>query len=72
MNMLDIASNRDVDNTCQAKSPDIVIYGPAWVLSHPWSGQLLRDLIEQSWSVTTDSSGRYHAIMPLSMTEGQA
>lgn len=69
---LDISPNRDAINTCQDNSNSIVIYGPAWILSHPWSDVLLRDLIEQRWSVTTDSSGRYHAIMPLSMTEGEA
>lgn len=69
---LDITQNSDIDNTCQDNFQTIVIYGPAWILSNPWSDVLLRDLIEQNWSVTTDSAGRYHAFMALSMTEGEA
>lgn len=69
---LDIANHSDIDNTCQDDFPAIVIYGPAWILSHPWSDVLLRDLLAEDWSVTQDSAGRYHAIMPLSMTEGEA
>lgn len=73
MNMaLDINANRDAINTCQEDFQDIVIYGPAWIIRHPWSDRLLSELMDYGWQTVRDSTGSIHALMHLSMCEGEA